>query len=129
MYWPIVGATNDVLAVEPDAPDELLVALEDAQASAAFDVPESDGVVAAATDYEAVAVLEAGDAPLVTRERAHELARWCVPNFDSSVTTGRHYVLLVEVHHVHRGAMAHQYSAQRYLRLRRHVPYGDRAIL
>lgn len=64
-----------MLAVEPDAPDKLLVALEDAQASAAFDVPESDGIVAAATDYEAVAVLEAGDAPLVTRERAHELAR------------------------------------------------------
>ena len=36
----VVSARDDPLGVEPDAPDELLVTLQDPQAGAALDVPQ-----------------------------------------------------------------------------------------
>ena len=124
-HSPVVGTADDVLAVEPDAAHELLVALEYAQAGAALDVPESNRIVAAAAYDQPIAILKAGDATLVSAERAHELARRCVPNFDRAVAARRHNVLLVEVDDVHRRPVAHEDASQRNLRLRRHVPDGD----
>ena len=49
---PIVGSTDDPLAVEADAPDELLVALQHAEAGPALDVPQPDGVVRTAAHHE-----------------------------------------------------------------------------
>ena len=76
----VVGAADDPLAVEPDAPDELLVALEHPETRAALDVPQSDRVVGAAGDDEAVVVLQTRDAPLVPVQRPHELAARGVPD-------------------------------------------------
>ena len=49
---PIVGSTDDPLAVEPDAADQLLVALQDPETGPALDVPQPDGVVRAAAHHE-----------------------------------------------------------------------------
>ena len=70
---PVVGSTDDPLAVEPDAADQLLVALQDPETGAALDVPEPDGVVRAAADDQPVVVLEAGDAPLVAVQSSDKL--------------------------------------------------------
>lgn len=113
-----------MLAVEPDAPDELLVALEDAQTGAALDVPEPYGVVAAAADDEAISILQASDAALVAAEGAHELAGRRVPDLDGAVAARRHNVLLVEVDDVDGRPVADEDAPQGYLRLRRHVPDG-----
>ena len=77
---PVVRSAHNPLAVEPDAPDELLVALEDPEAGAALDVPEPDGVVRAAADDQPVVVLQAGDASLVTVQSPHKLAGAGGPN-------------------------------------------------
>ena len=50
--FAIVRPADDPLAVEADAPDELLVALQHAQARPALDVPQPDGVVRAAAHHE-----------------------------------------------------------------------------
>ena len=81
---PVVGSAHNPLAVEPDAPDELLVALEDPEAGAALDVPEPDGVVRAAADDQPVVVLQAGDASLVTIQSPHKLAGAGGPNLQQS---------------------------------------------
>ena len=70
---PVVGSTDNPLAVEPDAAHQLLVALEDPETGAALDVPEPDGVVRAAADHQPVVVLEAGDAPLVAVQSSDKL--------------------------------------------------------
>ena len=72
---PIVGSTDDPLAVEPDAADQLLVTLQDPETGPALDVPEPDGVVGAAADDQPVVVLQAGDASLVAVQGSHKLAR------------------------------------------------------
>ena len=77
---PVVRSAHNPLAVEPDAPDELLVALEDPEAGATLDVPEPDGVVRAAADDQPVVVLQAGDASLVTVQSPHKLAGAGGPN-------------------------------------------------
>ena len=81
---PVVRSAHNPLAVEPDAPDELLVALEDPEAGAALDVPEPDGVVRAAADDQPVVVLQAGDASLVTVQSPHKLAGAGGPNLQQS---------------------------------------------
>lgn len=45
LYLAVIGATDNPLGVEPDAPDELLVPLEHPEAGPALDVPQADGVV------------------------------------------------------------------------------------
>ena len=50
--FAIVRPADDPLAVEADAPDELLVALQHAEAGPALDVPQPDGVVRAAAHHE-----------------------------------------------------------------------------
>ena len=81
---PVVRSAHNPLAVEPDAPDELLVTLEDPEAGAALDVPEPDGVVRAAADDQPVVVLQAGDASLVTVQSPHKLAGAGGPNLQQS---------------------------------------------
>ena len=81
---PVVRSAHNPLAVEPDAPDELLVALEDPEAGATLDVPEPDGVVRAAADDQPVVVLQAGDASLVTVQSSHKLAGAGGPNLQQS---------------------------------------------
>ena len=71
---PIIGSTHNPLAIESDAADELLMALQDPETGAALDVPQPDGVVRAAADDQSVVVLEAGDASLVTIQSPHKLA-------------------------------------------------------
>ena len=71
---PVVGSTDNPLAVEPDAAHQLLMALEDPETGAALDVPEPDGVVGAAADDQSIVVLEAGDASLVSIQSSHKLA-------------------------------------------------------
>ncbi len=95
----------------------------------ALNVPQSNRIVAAPTDHEAIAILETGDSTLVTAECAYEFARGRIPYFDSPVTTSRHYVLLVEIDDVHSRTVTNEDATKRYLRLRRHVPDGDRAVL
>lgn len=126
---PVVSSTDNVLAVETDAAHEFLVALENAQTRTALNVPQSNRIVAATTDHKAIAILEAGDSTLVTAECAYEFARRRVPYFDSPVTTSRHYVLLVEVDDVNSRTVANEDTTKRYLRLRRHVPDGNRTVL
>ena len=79
---PIVGSTDNPLAVEPDAADQLLVALQDPETGPALDVPEPDGVVGAPADDQPVVVLQAGDASLVTVQSSHKLARAGGPDLD-----------------------------------------------
>ena len=50
--FAVVRPADDSLAVEADAPDELLVALQHAEAGPALDVPQPDGVVRAAAHHE-----------------------------------------------------------------------------
>ena len=45
LYLAVIGAADNPLGVEPDAPDELLVPLQHPEAGAALDVPQADGVV------------------------------------------------------------------------------------
>ena len=74
-YLPVVGSTDNPLAVESDAADQLLVSLQDPETGPALDVPEPDGVVGAAADDEPVVVLQTGDASLVTVQSSHKLTR------------------------------------------------------
>ena len=48
----VVGARDDPLGVEADAADELLVALQHAEAGTTLNVPQPDGVVRAAAHHE-----------------------------------------------------------------------------
>merc|ERR1719458_1711435 len=125
----VVSARDDPLGVEPDAPDELLVTLQDPQAGAALDVPQPDRVVARAGDHEAVVVLQAGDAPLVPIQRPNKLAGTRVPDLDGPVARGGYDVLLVKVDDVDRGSVADEHAAQVDLGGRDHVPHGDRPVL
>ena len=84
LYLPVVGSTDNPLAVKSDAADELLVALQYSEAGAALDVPEPDGVVRAAADDQPVVVLQAGDASLVTVQSPHKLAGAGGPNLQQS---------------------------------------------
>lgn len=84
---PIISSTNDVFTVKAYASNEFFVALEDAQAGAALNVPESDGVVAATANDQPVPVLQTRDATLVSVESAYELAARRIPDFDSPIAT------------------------------------------
>ena len=111
---PIVVSTHDPLAVEPDAADQLLVALQDPETGPALDVPEPDGVVGAAAHDEPVVVLQAGDASPVAVQSSHKLTRVGRPDLtrtefekikptttahlDGSVFAGRDDVLLILFH-------------------------------
>ena len=117
---PIVGSTDNPLAVEPDAAHQILVALQDPETGPALDVPEPDGVVGAAANYQPVVVLQAGDASLVAVQGSHKLARAGGPDLgqkilvrvenqqeeakaahlDSSVSAGRDDVLLIKVDNI-----------------------------
>lgn len=129
MNLPIIGSTDDVFTVESDAPDEFLVSLKNPQARAALDVPQSNRVVAAATDYELVAVLQTRDTTFVPAEGPDEFARRRVPDFDCAVAARGDDIFLVEVHDVHGRPVTHQDAPQGYFGFRRHVPYGYRAVL
>ena len=74
LNFPIIRPAHNPLAVKSDAPDQLLVPLQGPQACPALNVPEPDGVVWAAADYQSVMILQAGYAPLVTVQRSHKLA-------------------------------------------------------
>ena len=81
---PVVGSTDNPLAVESDAADQLLVSLQDPETGPALDVPEPDGVVGAPADDQPVVVLQAGDASLVTVQSPHKLAGAGGPNLQQS---------------------------------------------
>ena len=83
-YLPVVGSTDNPLAVESDAADQLLVSLQDPETGPALDVPEPDGVVGAPADDQPVVVLQAGDASLVTVQSSHKLAGAGGPNLQQS---------------------------------------------
>lgn len=101
LNFAVIGAAHNPLGVEPDAPDELLVALEHPEAGAALDVPQPDGVIGATGDHEPVVILQTGDSSLVTIEGPHKLARAGGPHLDGPVSTGRHDVLLVKINYIH----------------------------
>ena len=50
-------------------------------------------------------------------------------HFDGPVTRGRHYVLIVKVHHVDSGPVADEHAAQSDVGGGGHVPHGDGAVL
>ena len=81
-YLPVVGSTDNPLAVESDAADQLLVSLQDPETGPALYVPEPDRVVGAPADDQPVVVLQAGDASLVTVQSSHKLARAGGPDLD-----------------------------------------------
>ena len=81
-YLPVVGSTDNPLAVESDAADQLLVSLQDPETGPALYVPEPYGVVGAPADDQPVVVLQAGDASLVTVQSSHKLARAGGPDLD-----------------------------------------------
>ena len=97
----IIRSTDNPLAVKPDAPDQLLVTLQNPETSSALDVPEPDGVVGTSADDEPVVVLEARDTPLVTVQCADKLAGARGPNLDGSISTGGDDVLLIKVNYIH----------------------------
>jgi len=102
----VVSSGHDPLTVEADAPDQLLVAFQDAEARPALDVPQPDGVVRGPADDEVVVVLQAGDAAFVPVQGSDELAGGRVPDFDGAVAGSGNDVLLVEVDDVDGGAVA-----------------------
>ena len=116
-YLPVVGSTDNPLAVESDAADQLLVSLQDPETGPALYVPEPDGVVGAAADDQSIVVLEAGDASLVSIQSSHKLAGAGGPDLrqkrvremkietrgpylDRSVSAGRDDVLLIKVDNI-----------------------------
>ena len=88
LYFAVVGSADNSLGVEPDAPDQLLVTLQHSQACSTLNVPQTDGVVRAATHHQPVVILETRDPSLVTIEGPHKLAGAGGPHLDGPVSAG-----------------------------------------
>lgn len=125
----VVRPADNPLVVEPDAPHQLLVSLEDPQTGTTLHVPKSDGVVRTSTDNEFVPVLEARDAPLVSVQGSDKFAGRRVPHLDGSVTRRRHDVVEVKVDDVDSGPVTEEHSTEVDLLRADDVPHGNRSVL
>lgn len=55
--FAIIGTRNDAFGIEPDTSDEFLMAFEDTETSAVFNVPKANGVVGATRDHQMILIL------------------------------------------------------------------------
>jgi len=66
-----------------------------------------DSVIRTATDHQSITILETGDSPFVAIQSAHKFTCTRIPDFDTSISWGRHDVLLVKINYIHGCPMAH----------------------
>lgn len=125
----IVSTTDDSLRIKANASHKFLVTFQHAQASAALDIPQTNWIVWTSTDDQAVTILQARNAALMSVQRSDEFTWRRAPDFYCPVTGCGHDVFLIEVDDIDSSTMTNENTTECDFLGRCHIPNGDWSIL